>query len=480
MKKIIVKIALLLLVFGIGVGVTLLYKNNKNKVYEEDESKQIKKHVDTISMMLETEANSGNYEMTTRSKWPTEGYTFNTELSKCEHGSELSWDDTNKRVVMSGNVSDKCYVYFDIIPIRLGYETILLDNGNGATTIDEAKANIEGRTTATTPNFANAATTNEGMYVATDDLGKSYYFRGAVNNNWIKFGKDSTGKDIYWRIIRINGDGTIRMIYSGTTAPTSDTAIVMTGENTQVSTCAFNSHNSDDPAYVGYMYNASQQHGNSTASTIKETLENWYKTTTLETDSATRKLVSQDQIFCNDRSATTSSDEIPGKISGSMSATTQYYYGAYIRLNTNKSPKLTCNTESDKFTVNTNNGNGALNYPVGLITADEVSMAGGVNDINNSSYYLYTNSIYWLGSPFEYYYFEGYDPAVGGLQGEKKEATEYHINSLGSLTGEAFFEGVGTQSYDVTLDGGVRPVISLSSSVKLSGNGTYNNIYEVS
>ena len=116
MKKVVKKIALLLIVFGIGVGVTLLYTNNKYKVYEEEESKQIKKHVDTISMMLETEAGSGNYEMTTASSWPTDGYIFNTTLSKCENGGELSWDDENKRVLMSGNVSDKCYVYFDIKP----------------------------------------------------------------------------------------------------------------------------------------------------------------------------------------------------------------------------------------------------------------------------------------------------------------------------------------------------------------------------
>ena len=114
MKKVVKKITLLLLVFSIGVGVTLLYTNNKYKVYEEEEPKQIKKHVDTISMMLETEANSGNYEMTTASGWPTDGYVFNATLSKCENGGELSWDDTNKRILMSGNVSDKCYVYFDV------------------------------------------------------------------------------------------------------------------------------------------------------------------------------------------------------------------------------------------------------------------------------------------------------------------------------------------------------------------------------
>lgn len=119
MKKIIKKIALLLIVFCIGVGVTLLYTNNKYGVYEKEETKQIKKHVDTISMMLETEAKSGNYERTTRESWPTEGYVFNTTLSKCENGGELLWDDEKKVVLMSGNVSDKCYVYFDVyVPPR--------------------------------------------------------------------------------------------------------------------------------------------------------------------------------------------------------------------------------------------------------------------------------------------------------------------------------------------------------------------------
>ena len=113
MKKVAMKITLLLLVFSFGVGVTLIYTNNKYKVYEEEDAKQVKKNINTISMMLETEAGSGNYEMTTASSWPTDGYVFNSTLSKCENGGELSWDDEKKVVLMSGNVSDKCYVYFD-------------------------------------------------------------------------------------------------------------------------------------------------------------------------------------------------------------------------------------------------------------------------------------------------------------------------------------------------------------------------------
>ena len=298
------------------------------------------------------------------------------------------------------------------------------------------------------------ATTNEGMYAKEDDYTattgmKSYYFRGAVNNNWVKFGKDSTGKDIYWRIIRINGDGSIRMIYTGTTAPTTAPAIVMTGTGTQINatTYAFNSSYTKSES-VGYMYTDGQQHGTSTDSTIKTTIDNWYKTTTLETDSATKSLVA-DQIFCNDRSPSSTQTA-----AWTSTGRENYYYGAYGRLNSNKTPILTCPTASDKFTVNTSNGNGALTYPVGLITADEVAMAGGVSGYSNSSYYLYTNQYYWSGSP----------------------------NIFGSGRAyELFVHIEGILSYNtVNLNFGARPVVSLSSKVKLLGSGTYNDVYTVS
>ena len=72
-----------------------------------------------LSMMLEISAGTGEYQETTASSWPTKGYTFNENLSKCENGSSLSWDNTKKIVVMSGNISDKCYVYFDKEPNTL-------------------------------------------------------------------------------------------------------------------------------------------------------------------------------------------------------------------------------------------------------------------------------------------------------------------------------------------------------------------------
>ena len=317
----------------------------------------------------------------------------------------------------------------------------------------------------TTPDFASTATTNEGLYKADDDYTattgmKSYYFRGAVNNNWVKFGKNSSGKDIYWRIIRINGDGSIRMIYSGTTTPNTNSSVIESNGvymiGPQISRSAFNIYYSK-AEYVGYMYTEGEQHGNSTSSAIKTTLENWYKTTTLETDVSTKALVSQDQIFCNDRSVTTKISGTPGEISGSMSTSTTYYYGAYVRVIRNTNPQLTCPTESDKFTSNKSSiGNKALNYPVGLITADEVAMAGGkYTTVTNVSYYLYTKQSYWTGSPHVFF-------SNGG-------ANELDVNSSGYMG----------YPYMNTTEG-VRPVISLSPSVKLSGSGTYDDVYTVS
>ena len=398
--------------------------------------------------------------------------------------------------------------------------TILKNNGgeSSITELDESE-------------FANVTTASDkGMYKKADDLGTSYYYRGAVNNNWVRFGKEPnkcmynnsevlyaeivgdglnirkvknqeeclstnmctsqgmygvginenlcqaaggtpltekatfTTADMYWRIIRINGDGSIRMIYTGTSKPESATATVMKGLGTQISTSTFNS-SLNKAEYVGYQYIEGEQHGygecNGTSasctvngntvynSAIKQAIDKWYAGTTLEKDAATKALVSQDQIFCNDRSASST------QTAAWTSTGASYSYGALGRLDSNKTPILTCPTASDKFTVNTSNGNGALTYPVGLITADEVEMAGGVYGSSNSSYYLYTNQNYWLGSPS---YFN-----LGGI------AVEFSVISSGRLNNN-----------DVNNTNGARPVVSLSSKAKLSGSGTYNDVYTVS
>ena len=294
-----------------------------------------------------------------------------------------------------------------------------------------------------TPNFSQVATTNEGVYKTQDDWGDSYYFRGAVTNNWVKFA------GYYWRIIRINGDGSIRLIYNGTSTAT-------TGTSTQIQTSAYNSSYNDN-AYVGYMYGSTgassyaATHANNNNSTIKGVLDSWYQTNIANKGFGNK--VSTEAGFCGDREPSTSSSSSNG--SGGTGITTTYY-GGYIRLvNSTKSPTLKCKNSSDLYTVSgSSKGNKALSNPVGLITADEVAMAGGVYRQTNQSYYLYTNQVYWTMSPS---FFNG------------SYARVFYVNSSGYLN-LAF----------VNNSWGVCPVINLSADVKVTGSGTRSDPFVVS
>src|SRR5574344_1130355 len=242
---------------------------------------------------------------------------------------------------------------------------------------------VAGGTTAiaakTAPTYTNNATTDEGMFATTDDYGTSYYYRGAVTNNNVLFG------GFCWKVIRINGNGTTRMIYNGT--PTNGTCVA-TGTATEIGTSAFNT-NYNDNAYVGYMYGTAGSstyeatHANTNSSTAKTAIDTWYNT---NLSSYASKI--SDTLFCNDRSLS----------SGTGIGTTETYYGAYNRYFNTHVPALTCQTKNDRFTVrDTTPGNGNLTYPVGLITMDEVGFAGASLSSwdSNSSYYLYTNCWYW-------------------------------------------------------------------------------------
>ena len=494
-----IKITLFVFLIISILGFSFIYKEKNNKPKR-------KKH-NSLAIMIKGEEN-GEYIKSNSKDIPKGNYTLNYEKSYCKNNGKIgNYDSVLGKISFSFIGSDSCFLFFDLIidsekpvisNLKINGKTIsaILTDNEGLYAYGFSTSNtstptywnmISGKSfnlsttlssegtyylwvkdtarnmavsdvidlekkgwqtilanstvNSTTPDFSTVATTNEGVYAAEDDLGTSYYFRGAVDNNWVKFGKDSTGNDIYWRIIRINGDGSIRMIYTGTTAPTSSTSVKMTGTGTRIGTGKYNT-NYNSSVYVGYMFSIGEQHGNSTSSTIKTAVDNWYKTTTLEKDALTKKLVA-DQIFCNDRSVS----------SGTWTSSSYVDYSPYTRLVTNKTPILTCPTASDKFTVNATNGNGALTYPVGLITIDELAMAGGVNGTDNTSYYLYINQTYLTGSPSDY---------------NKSHSSVFEVYSVGYLQG----------SYVDYIDG-IRPVISLSSTVKLSGNGTWNNVYEV-
>ena len=249
--------------------------------------------------------------------------------------------------------------------------------------------------------FDDPATTNEGVFEMEDDYGTSYYYRGAVTNNYVKFA------GFYWRIIRINGDGSLRVIYDGTQAHANGTdssnRFIKTGQ-------AYNS-NSNDNKYVGWMYGPAgtdsstskeQAQTNTVDSTIKGVVDAWYKTN-IE-DAGYGNAVS-DTLFCNDRST-------PGRTATGWSndtglgyGTNATGYGAAARAKLwgggTIVPTFKCPQKNDAFTVNdTNKGNGALTYPVGLITADEIIAAGsGKFATTNTNYYLNRRSGWWSLSP---------------------------------------------------------------------------------
>jgi hypothetical protein len=359
----------------------------------------------------------------------------------------------------------------------LGGDYVLLKS-TGASSVAAAKSQIESKPK---PDFSTVTTASDkGMYSAQDDLGTSYYFRGAVDNNWVKYGKytkdmyncnngtisttdtgnsctkiASSGDDMYWRIIRINGDGSIRMIYSGVTPPTESTKVIKTTD-TSLGNSPFNK-DFISAEYVGYMYTVGEQHGTSKSSDIKTHLEDWYANYT-DLNKAGTKII--DQIYCNDRTASTSdvaySPTNYTTLTSWNSTGTLYYYGAYGRIFNDNNPMLTCAVDSDRFTVNKINGKGnsALTYPIGLITIDELEMAGNNWSESNTSYYLHTGAYYWAGSPCEF---------VNGTG-----AIEFRVNAYGAL-----YDGL------VHYVSGVRGVVSLSSEANLIGDGTWNNVYEV-
>ena len=271
----------------------------------------------------------------------------------------------------------------------------------------------------------------------TEDELPTYYFRGAVQNNHVKFG------GFYWRIIRINEDGSVRLIYQGTSA-TSSVAMAAIG------TTHF--HNTDfSNAYVGYMYgNPSGTtyltvHANTNSSVIKQKIDTWYQNKLTDYTSYLA-----DAGFCGDRSL----------VSGSGVGTTDTYYGAYKRLETNHAPQFACPQTMDLYTLTSSaKGNKSLTYPIGLITADEVMYAGSTISSGGDTY-LTISYNFWTMTPYRY------DTA-------SKFASIYRLNGSGGIS-----RINGTYGNEDQI---IRPVINIKPDVKtISGIGTSGNPYTFS
>ncbi len=358
---------------------------------------------------------------------PTEGYTFDAERSYCINGSTISFNDG--KVAVSDIVGkEKCTVYFKQLTTPSLYEAILANN----------------TLVTTTPDFSVAATDeNTNIYQAPDDLGTSYYFRGAVTNNYVKFGTYAAGSTVngvtyneetpmYWRIVRINGDGSIRLIYDGTTPVANGIKHTAYIGNTKYN------ENADDAKYLGYTYEGTDDAGETVQvdSTIKGVVDDWYE----EHLKDNYDEYIADGIFCNDKVVSSTYNEM-------------IFYSPSGRLSS-ATPLLTCTNKEDRYTMaDITNGNGLLSNPVGLITADEAMYAGSLYQTDISSYYLYSGYTLWTLTVDRF-------TASG--------STMWGVNDKGGL----YVSYTTTKPY-------ARPVINLKADVKIIGNGTIETPYEI-
>ena len=414
------------------------------------------------------------------SKSDTTGNPYKLKIwlsyDKSANQNDLLNSNITTHIYASGNNGNICPGSVDtVIPTTL-YEQILADNPVKST-----------RSTFT----VFTENTTGTLFTATESIAggtpkEVYYYAGNTTNNWVKFGKyqndyiryrgyysttntsykeyftmdectsassyntncteykyANTGDDMYWRIIRTNHDGSIRLLYAGTSPDTTEGNI---GES------EFNA-NSNDPMYVGYKYGTSgsleNNRLNTNDSTIKTTIDTWYKNNL----TAYTKYLSNDAVYCNDRNL---------KSGGTYSTTKSFGYAPYERIYTNKQPTYNCTNMSDAFSVN--NTSAKLDFPVSLMTADEIAFAGGAVYPKMSTPYAWfiSNSV---GTQVSYVWWS-LSPLSGGGSGS---------SVLDWNSGDA---SLYSHSVDFRLT--VRPAISLKSCIKYStGNGTYNEPYEI-
>ena len=306
---------------------------------------------------------------------------------------------------------------------------------------------------------SNKNTTEALLANAKDDYGTSYYFRGAVKNNYVEFANKC------WRVVRITGDGSIKLILHNdninsssspcSSANNSTTAAFARYSDTSYTryTSIFNSSTGDN-VNIGFMYGTSgssdyaSTHANTNKSTILTNLEAWYTNNLASYES---KLA--DTIWCNDKSI---------RSSDLGYSTNETYYGAYSRLVSNKTPTLKCPDDNNggklsKFTVDdATNGNGNLTYKIGLLTADEIAYAGLLQYPSNASTYLQENTGttgWWSLSP-------------DGFYGGGTRVWSVDSGSLGNP--------------GVNIIYGLRPAISLVSDITISGgSGTSEDPYVI-
>ena len=462
-------------------------------------------------------------------------YGYGIQSTYLQSGSTVTSIFTDAFTSSLSDTDEKCNSVLDCsnnevyttIPSNLkGLAKIMAKNAY----LDNGKSEYVSSCSGVSFNAISSDTNGKGIYeIAStkNDTYPIYYYRGAVDNNNVKFG------GFCWKAIRTTDTGGVKLIYNGT-PDGSGNCTNTTGAATQIGTNNYNTYN-NSPAYAGYMYgtvfsatykleaelNNAYVYGNNvtysggtytltntmtttgtwsndyntinnnhytcfstgttctnvyyvyissssgiyylilnngkkanealdemlkgnnvntTSSTAKTTIDTWYNT---NLSSYTSYI--EDTVYCNDRSIGELNSWDPNGGSN-----IDLSFGSRSRTSVNHIPALTCNQSLDRFTVSSTKGNGKLTYPVGLITSDEAAYAGGTSDVGNSSYYLYSNQIYWSSSPSN----------TGNM---------YVINNSGKLS-----------YYGINNTYGYRPVISLKATdVVASGAGTATNPYVI-
>ncbi len=497
---------------------TFTVKNEANGTYKYDII--IKDLVNTFKtykyLQYKITSTDGGYNMTDYSYLPKAStkedvalaYEISIDKGKT-HTYTIEIKYVNDAVVdqsidMGQSLSGTIYIREFTKPIMKLTDKLMADNPT-----------IGPRTTFTAFTETNTGT----LYKATEQIGTNeskdvYYFAGDAKNNWVKFGKtkessctykgkelfifndtglknvetqtecetyslcnhkslgpmlvenssmcgNETGtlltekatwngtstKDIYWRIIRTNADGSIKLLYAGT-SPDTDKAYV--------GASAFNT-TYNDPMYVGYKYGTTgsleNNRLNTNNSTIKTYVDNWYKNNL----TAYTKYLSNDAVYCNDRNLASGQ---------TYSTTKSFNYAPYERIRTNKQPTYNCANMSDAFSVN--NTSAKLDYPVGLMSIDELSYAGGES---------YTT----LTAPYAWYYTNANGESSYGSAPFWALSPGGWGGSGSGVWGVVGSGGPGRLRYDSV--GGslaVRPSVSLSSCNLISrGDGSANNPYTV-
>ena len=328
----------------------------------------------------------------------------------------------------------------------LGYQ-IMDDNLTRSTRSNNNNGTNDFATPLTTTTTGTLFTSTENITGITDSSKEVYYYAGNTTNNWVKFA------NFYWRIIRTNHDGSIRLLYVGTSHDTTTGNIGKSPFNT--------SYNS--PKYVGYKYGEDTSldtiRNNTTDSTIKTYVDNWYKNNLINYT----KYLSTSAVYCNDRSLGTGQTY-------SASSSSKFNFATYYRMDhdTNgpkANPSYNCTDIRDAFSVD--NTSAKLTYPVSLMTADEIMIAGGAtfeNIMNKPYAWFMSNSL-----------------------GTEVSKAWYSLSPTywnGSNASVELWNSGSTYTYLVYNDlhyyDTVRPVLSLKSCIKYStGDGSATNPYTI-